>query len=143
MPTGAIVARRGAAQNEARRIGNERGALPDLAACSGHGESSRNEGGGARLVPQLAILRDTRKRAGARATLATGWGWSVSEAVRDGFVSHLSCFTSKCSKIPRQRQFTHVTFAALVWTEQKSLSSTWSILRKQEDPARRLLLRAS
>ena len=60
-----------------------------------------------------------------------------------GFVSHLSCFTSKCSKIPRQRQFTHVTFAALVWTEQKSLSSTWSILRKQEDPARRLLLRAS
>ena len=84
MPTGAIVARRGAAQNEARRIGNERGALPDLAACSGHGESSRNEGGGARLVPQLAILRDTRKRAGARATLATGWAWFVSEAVRDG-----------------------------------------------------------
>jgi hypothetical protein len=84
----------GAAQTRRGRIGNKRGALSRLAACSGHGESSRNEGGAARLVPQLAILRVARKRASARATLATGWEWFVSEAVRTmGLVS--SCRVSQ------------------------------------------------
>ena len=44
--------------------------------------STRNEGGVARLVPQLRILGVARKWESAGAALATCWAWFVSEAVR-------------------------------------------------------------
>ena len=119
----------------------QRGAFPDsLRAPAMVSRAEMKESGAA--GPAASDIGVARKWASGRATLATGWGWIVSEAVRTmGLVS--SCRVSHgMFQVPRQRQFTHSRLLSGRSNPNVYIVDTAAERILFSPPARRLLLRA-